>query len=171
MNAISALMQSLGVDRATPVTKAISNILAIVFLQSAVSKSDIAVTNELTRAFLENDDLRAEFVREYRVAMKQGRQYPNDGITVENGLHIALVNTIMNNRELFPQRAFSIKTDLPGVGSIATEIPAAGAMGRVHAGSTAAVDRLATLLGEVQAERQAALSSAEAARAYAAQGG
>lgn len=168
-NAISTLLQSLGVEQPSSATKAISNILVIVFLQSAVSKSDIAVTNELTKVFLENDDLRAEFIQQYYAEMTKVREHPGDGMTVENGLHNALANTIMNNRSLFPPRAFSIKTDVPG-GSIETEIPAyIGSAGQVKTGFNAAADKLTTLLSASSAEGTAYVSRLHAARAYGAE--
>lgn len=49
------------------------------------------------------------------------------GALSENDAHIALFNSIMQNRDQFPAEAFHIKTDLPGGASIETEIPASGA--------------------------------------------
>ncbi len=49
------------------------------------------------------------------------------GSLSSNDTHIALFNSIMQNRDQFPAEAFHIKTDLPGGASIETEIPASGA--------------------------------------------
>lgn len=169
MNSIALLLQSGGVDRSSSMNAAMRQLLVLVFLQSAAAKSDVAVTAELTKVFLDNDDLRDEFVLRYGQEMRKGSEPPNDGIAVENGLHNALVGTILAHRDLFPTRAFSVKTDLGGGDSIATEIPAIGSPANtVQSGSSAAVNKLVSLLSALKAEGASHASEAAAARAYGA---
>jgi hypothetical protein len=105
----------------SPQSKQNQDVSALSFLLSKAFAATDRITNDPLAIFKKDKELSVAFVEEFNAVMSDDA---NRGISPENGAHIALFNTIMENRSLFPAGGFSIKTLLPGGASIETEIPA-----------------------------------------------
>lgn len=118
---------------------AISGVSALSFFRSAVPRSPAttfvqsASFNTVPRsvsdailAVLSKPDMARVFNEANSKAM-QSTSWSGEGISPNNAMHIALVETIMGNRDRFPPEEFFIETELGDGAFIKTTIPALGA--------------------------------------------
>jgi len=102
-----------------------ASILSVLQSDSTVV-SPPSVHESILKTFADDPQLQDAFAKKYAALMAKPE---NADISVENGQHDVLYETIMNNRDAFPAQAFTIKTELPGGGSIETAIPASAGGG------------------------------------------
>lgn len=96
---------------------------AVNFVQASSFQASASIKSALLKILNSNDRLQTFFEKAFRGEMKKAADSKLE-ITPENGMHVALYDTIVQNRGLFPNQAFTIKTELPGGGSIETQIEA-----------------------------------------------
>lgn len=124
----------------TPQQRAITNVMAIAFLNAKVFRGQIGITGQVVNLFRYNEDLRQSLNAFYRADQAQAEQArtgrvkadatqrdadPANGTTVQGAFHKELAATIAKYRDLFPPEEFSIRTELPASGALETRIPAA----------------------------------------------
>lgn len=80
----------------------------------------IPVGEFLIKILNNSDRLQATFEQAFQTEMKKAADLKLE-VTPENGMHVALYETIKQNRSQFPNGAFTIKMELPGGGSIETQ--------------------------------------------------
>jgi hypothetical protein len=94
------------------------------FVSSTV-QADATVKNAILKLLGGDSKLQFTFESSFFAEMQKAADMKLQ-ITNENGMHNALVSVIMQNRSQFPSGSFTLKTELPGGGSIETVIPGAG---------------------------------------------
>ncbi|WP_105436221.1 hypothetical protein [Neorhizobium tomejilense] len=94
------------------------------FVSSTV-QADATVKNAILNLLSGDSKLQSTFESSFFAEMQKAADMKLR-ITNENGMHNALVSVIMQNRSQFPGGSFTLKTELPGGGSIETVIPVAG---------------------------------------------
>lgn len=140
---------------------------AIGFITSSSFDTSLSNKSVLLKLFNENRELQASFETAFFAEMRKAKDFELP-ITDENGMHNALFSVVTQNRSLFPAGSFTIKTELPGGGSIETTIPASGKDASPIVSETrASTYKLSGLLGNITGHDETSTSQAISAYASA----
>jgi len=122
---------------------------AIDFIASNNVATSLSSKDLLLKLFGEHHELQRSFETTFSAEMQKAK---DKGllITDENGMHNALVSVILENRNMFPAGPITIKTELPGGGSMVVTIPGSGQDANLIEPETRASSyKLSGLLGNI----------------------
>lgn len=140
---VTAQPSASGITRSNRVNQSL-DLSASNFVSSSI-QADSAIKSAILWLLNGDPKLQSSFESSFFAEMQKAADMKLQ-ITNENGMHNALVSVIMQNRSQFPSGSFTLRTDLPGGGSIETTIPGSGDSSAVLPVSDQSSAKLSALL-------------------------